>query len=54
MALFSERSEHHVASKNTAKVMNLTSKVVPKPRKTQIGNTFEVRLMTLAVFFDAT
>ena len=54
MALFSERSEHCAASKNTAKVINLTSKVVPKPNKSQIGTTFEVRFMTLAVFFDVT
>ena len=53
MALFSERTEHYVASKNTAKVMNLTSKVVPICDLFGFGTTFEVRFMTLVVFFNA-
>ena len=54
MMLFLERSEWYIAPKSGTEVMNLTSKVVPKPKNTQIGTTFEVRFITLAVFFDAT
>ena len=53
MALLSERSEHSQASKNSAKVIRLTSKVVPVRGNFRFGTTFEESLMTLGLFFDA-
>ena len=53
MALFSERSEHCVASKNCPEAMRLTSKVVPVRENLRFGTTFEESLMTLGLFFDA-
>ena len=53
MALLSERSEHSQASKNSAKVIRLTSKVVPVRGNLGFGTTFEVSLMTSRLFSDA-
>ena len=52
MALFSERSEWYIASKNGTEVRNLTSKVVPKPKFPRTGTTFEVRFLASVLFFD--
>ena len=53
MALFSERSEWYIASKNGTEVMNLTQKVVPVHEKLGFGTTFWVRFMTSVPIFDA-
>ena len=53
MALFSERSEHCIVSKNSPEVMRLTSKVVPVRGNLRFGTTFEESLTTLGLFFDA-